>query len=101
MANLPLLRWIAKHRRPLLIATGMAELEEIDRTVGAVRATGIPFGLMHCTSEYPPVYEDINLRLIPEYKERYGVVVGHSDHTPDINTALGAVALGADVIEKH
>jgi N,N'-diacetyllegionaminate synthase len=99
--NLPLLRWIARHGRPMLVATGMAELEEVDRAVETLRGTGVPFGLMHCTSEYPPVYEDINLAMIPAYANRYGVVVGHSDHSPDINTALGAVALGADLIEKH
>lgn len=99
--NHPLLRWIARHGRPMLVATGMAELEEVDRTVEVLRETGIEFGLMHCTSEYPPVYEDINLAVIPFYQQRYGVVVGHSDHSPDITTALGAVALGAHLVEKH
>jgi N-acetylneuraminate synthase len=99
--NHPLLRWIAKHGRPMLVATGMTELDEVDRTVDVLRETGIEFGLMHCTSEYPPVYDDINLRMVPFYQERYGVVVGHSDHSPDITTALGAVALGAHIVEKH
>ena len=99
--NHPLLRWIAKHGRSMLVATGMTELDEVDRTVDVLRDTGVEFGLMHCTSEYPPVYEDINLRMVPFYQERYGVVVGHSDHSPDITTALGAVALGAHIVEKH
>lgn len=99
--NHPLLRWIAAHGRPMLVATGMTELEEVEDTVEVMRATGVPFGLMHCTSEYPPVYEDINLAMIGDYQERYGVVVGHSDHSPDINTGLGAVALGAHIVEKH
>jgi len=99
--NHPLLRWIAGHGRPMLVATGMTELEEVDRTVEVMRQAGVPFGLMHCTSEYPPVYEDINLAMIGRYQQRYGVVVGHSDHSPDINTALGAVALGAHIVEKH
>jgi N-acetylneuraminate synthase len=99
--NHPLLRWIAKHGRPMLVATGMTELDEVDRTVHVLRETGVDFGLMHCTSEYPPVYEDINLRMVPFYQERYGVVVGHSDHSPDITTALGAVTLGAHIVEKH
>lgn len=101
MTNLPLLRWLARHGKPLLVATGMATAEEVDRTVETLRDTGVPFGIFHCTSEYPPVYEDINLGLIPEYLDRFGVVVGHSDHTPDVNTALGAVALGAQMVEKH
>jgi N-acetylneuraminate synthase len=99
--NHPLLRWIAKHGRPMLVATGMTTLGEVDDTVDVMRDTGVEFGLMHCTSEYPPVYEDINLRMIPHYQERYGVVVGHSDHSPDITTAVGAVALGAHIVEKH
>lgn len=99
--NHPLLRWIARHGRPMLVSTGMATLAEVDETVAVLRETGVEFGLTHCTSEYPPVYEDINLQLIPHYQERYGVVVGHSDHSPDITTAVGAVALGAHLVEKH
>jgi N-acetylneuraminate synthase len=99
--NLPFLRALAGHKTPLLVSTGMATLEEVDLTVEALRATRTPFGITHCTSEYPPVYEDINLGLIPYYKERYGIVVGHSDHSPSIYTALAAVAWGASVIEKH
>jgi N-acetylneuraminate synthase len=99
--NLPYLGSVARHGIPMLVSTGMAMLDEIDATVSALRAAGTPFGITHCTSEYPPVYEDINLGLIPLYKERYGIVVGHSDHTPTIYTALAAVALGASVIEKH
>ena len=99
--NLPFLRSLARHGIPLLISTGMSTLDEVDRTVETMRATGTPFGITHCTSEYPPVYEDINLALIPAYKERYGIVVGHSDHTPSIYTALAAVAWGASVIEEH
>jgi N-acetylneuraminate synthase len=99
--NHPLLRWIARHNRPMLVATGMTDLDEVDATVAVLRETGVQFGLMHCTSEYPPVYEDINLGMVGEYQRRYGVVVGHSDHSPDINTALASVALGAHIVEKH
>ena len=99
--NFPLLRWIARRGRPMLVATGMTELAEVDEMVGVMRGTGVSFGLMHCTSEYPPVYEDINLGMIPAYKARYKVPIGHSDHTPSIWTALGAVALGANLVEKH
>jgi N-acetylneuraminate synthase len=99
--NFPLLRSIARHGRPMIVSTGMTTLEEVDRTVEVMRETGVPFAITHCTSEYPPVYEDINLDLIPFYRERYGIVVGHSDHTPDITTAVAAVALGAQIVEKH
>jgi N,N'-diacetyllegionaminate synthase len=99
--NLPFLRAIAQHGIPLLVSTGMTDLDEVDMTVEALRGTGTPFGITHCTSEYPPVYEDINLGMIPLYKERYGCVVGHSDHSANIYTGLGSVAFGASVVEKH
>ena len=99
--NYPLLRWIAGHGKPMLVSTGMTTLEEVDRTVNVMRETGVEFALTHCTSEYPPGYEDINLGVIPLLQERYGVVVGHSDHSPDITTAVGAVAVGAPIVEKH
>ena len=99
--NFPLLRWIARHGAPMLVSTGMTSLEEVDAMVAEMRETGVEFAITHCTSEYPPQYEDINLRVIEMYQERYGIVVGHSDHSPDITTALGAVALGAQIIEKH
>jgi N,N'-diacetyllegionaminate synthase len=57
--------------------------------------------LMNCTSEYPARYRDVNLGVIRHLGDRYNVVVGHSDHTPDIHTCFGAVALGAKLIEKH
>jgi N-acetylneuraminate synthase len=101
MTNHPFLRSLARHGRPLLVSTGMASQAEVDDMVAMVRETGVAFGVFHCTSEYPPSYDDINLRIIPLYKERYGVVVGHSDHTPNIYSALGAVAHGANLIEKH
>jgi sialic acid synthase SpsE len=76
--------------------------EEIDETVDALRQTGTPFALMNCVSEYPPVYEDINLGVIGTLLTRYpDVVIGHSDHTPDLYTCYAAVALGARLIEKH
>jgi N,N'-diacetyllegionaminate synthase len=99
--NHPFLRSLAEHGRPLLVSTGMTELDEIDRTVEVLRATGTPFGIMHCTSEYPPRYDELNLGLIPFYRDRYDVTVGHSDHTPNVFSALGAVAYGATSIEKH
>jgi N-acetylneuraminate synthase len=99
--NFPFLRSLARHGRPLLVSTGMSTLEEVDRTIEVLRDTGVPFGITHCTSEYPPVYEDLNLDLIPLYKQRYGIAVGHSDHSPNVYSAIAAVTLGANVIEKH
>jgi N-acetylneuraminate synthase len=101
MTNLPMLRAIARLGKPMLVSTGMASLEEVDETVAALREEGADFGLTNCTSAYPPRYEDVRLGLIAALRERYGVVVGHSDHTPDGATAIAAVALGAPVVEKH
>lgn len=89
-------------KKPMIVSTGMCTLEEIDRTYEALIATGIPLAFTHCVSEYPPVYEDINIGLIPVLKERYPkALIGHSDHTPDLYTCYGAVALGAKIVEKH
>lgn len=101
MTNLPMLRRIAQKGKPMIVSTGMATVEEIGETVAALKAENATFMLTHCTSAYPPRYDQINLRFIPQLRERFGVLVGHSDHTPDFWTAIGAVVLGARVIEKH
>jgi N-acetylneuraminate synthase len=102
LTDVPSLTRIAALGKPMLLSTGMATLEEIDGTVAVLRETRVPFGLMNCVSEYPPVYEDMNIGVIRVLKERYPeLVVGHSDHTPDLYTSFAAVALGAQAIEKH
>lgn len=101
MTNIPMLRHIARVGKPMIVSTGMATIDEIGETVAALQDERAEFILTNCTSAYPPRYEQINLRFIPQLKEMFGVLVGHSDHTPDIWTALGAVAVGARVIEKH
>lgn len=102
MTDIPSLLKIAKLGRPMLLSTGMCTLQEIQETHTALRRTGVPFALFNCTSEYPPKYEDINLRVIEEMRRRFpDVLIGHSDHTPDVYTCYGAVALGARFLEKH
>lgn len=102
MTDLPSLTRIAAFRKPMLISTGMSTLDEIDETVQVMTRAGAAFGLMHCVSEYPPQYEDMNLGVITVLKARYpGLVIGHSDHAPDLYTAFASVALGASIIEKH
>jgi len=101
LTNIPMQRHIAQKGKPMIVSTGMATIEEIQETVAALREENATFMLTHCTSAYPPQYEQIHLRFIPKLKERFGVLVGHSDHTPDIYTAIAAVAIGARVIEKH
>ena len=102
MTDIPSLKRIARFGKPMVISCGMCTLEEIDRTYHAVKPLGVPLAFTNCLSEYPPVYEDINLKVIEKMQERYeGVVIGHSDHTPDLYTCYAAVALGASIIEKH
>lgn len=102
MTDIPSLVKIAALGKPLILSTGMSTLEEVHQTFLALKKTGVPFAFMHCVSEYPPVYEDINLGVISILQKKYPeLVIGHSDHTPDLYTCFAAVALGAKVIEKH
>jgi sialic acid synthase SpsE len=101
LTNLPLQQHIARKGKPMIISTGMSTPEEIDRTVQAVRAAGAPFALMHCTSTYPTPFEHVQIDCIPALQQKYGVPVGFSDHTLGNVIALGAVAVGANLFEKH
>ena len=84
----------------MILSTGMAEWHEIDETVETLRPINDQIVLMNCVSEYPAKHADVNLNVIREM-HRYDVIVGHSDHTPDIYTSIAAVAVGAKLIEKH
>lgn len=102
MTDIPSLLKIAEFGKPMIISSGMCTLEELDRTYFALKSTGVPLAFTNCLSEYPPIYEDVNLGVIPEMKKRYpDIVIGHSDHTPDLYTCFAATALGANIIEKH
>lgn len=101
LTNLPLQQHIAKKGKPMIVSTGMSTPEEIDRTVQTVRAAGAPFALMHCTSTYPTPFEHVQLDYIPALQQKYGVPVGFSDHTLGNFMAFGAVAIGANLFEKH
>jgi N-acetylneuraminate synthase len=103
MTDIPsLVRMANTFKLPMIVSTGMSTYEEIDRTYQALIATRIPLALTYCVSEYPPVYEDMNLRSIEVMRSRYsGAVIGHSDHTPDLYTSFAAVTLGAKIVEKH
>jgi N-acetylneuraminate synthase len=103
MTDIPsLVRMATVLRRPMIVSTGMCTLDEVDETYQALVRSGIPLALTNCVSEYPPVWEDVNLRVIDEMRSRFPkAVIGHSDHTPDIYTCFAAVTLGAKIIEKH
>jgi sialic acid synthase SpsE len=101
LTDLPTLKAIAAFGKPMILSTGMAEWHEIDETVATLRPINSQLALMNCVSEYPARHKDVNLNVIQEMQRRYDVVVGHSDHTPDIYTSIAAVAVGAKLIEKH
>lgn len=97
-----LLRRVARTGKPVIMSTGMATLTEIEEAVTTLREAGAKeIALLKCTSAYPAEPESINLRTIPHLAEAFGVPVGLSDHTLGIAVPVGAVALGACIIEKH
>jgi N-acetylneuraminate synthase len=99
--NVPLLEHIAKMGKPIILSTGMNDIASIRRSVKAIKKYDCPLMLMHCTSMYPTPYEKVRLGAITELKKTFGLPVGLSDHSLGIYTCLGAVALGASVLEKH
>jgi len=99
--NIPLLEHIASFGKPIILSTGMNDLESVRASVKAITAKGAPLMLMHCTSMYPTPYDKVRLGAIPQLIEEFGLPVGLSDHSLGIYTCLGAVALGASALEKH
>lgn len=102
ITNLPFLEHLARKNRPMILSTGMSTLEEVEEAVRTIRAAGVTeLTLLHCVTEYPAPYAEINLRAMQTLKSAFNLPVGYSDHTPGIEIAIAAVAMGAVVIEKH
>lgn len=102
IVDLPFLEYIGSTKKPLVISTGMATLGEIEEALDACRAGGASeFCILQCASVYPAPPHIMNLRTIPTLRAAFGVPTGLSDHTLGIHIPAAAVALGADVIEKH
>ncbi|MBI4375876.1 MAG: N-acetylneuraminate synthase family protein [Elusimicrobia bacterium] len=100
--NYPLLDHIAKKGKPIILSTGMNDLKSIKKAVATIRRRKAPLALMHCTSMYPTPYEKVRLGAIADLRKAFaGVPIGLSDHSMGIWTCLGAVALGACLLEKH
>ena len=102
VTNLPYLLAIAKTGRRVVMSTGMCTMGEIEAAVRVLKENGAgEIILLHCNTEYPTPFEDVNLRAMSEMRRYFGVEVGYSDHTKGIEVPIAAAALGAVVIEKH
>jgi N,N'-diacetyllegionaminate synthase len=102
ITNQPFLSHIARKGKPLIVSTGMSNLDEVAAALDTIIATGNQdVVLLHCVSNYPAAAASVNLRAMKTLEQRFNVPVGYSDHTEGISIPLGAVALGACVVEKH
>jgi sialic acid synthase SpsE len=101
LTNLELLKYMANKGRPTVLSTGMADLEEIDRAVEIFRSRNAPLALMHCVSAYPTPLHECNLAMVEVLKQRYQLVTGYSGHEIGYLPSVIAVALGAQLIERH
>lgn len=102
ITNYPYLVKIAKTSKDIVMSTGMSEMSEIESAIKVLKDNGCgKITLLHCNTEYPTPYEDVNLKAMLTLKEKFSVDVGYSDHTRGIEVPIAAVALGATIIEKH
>jgi N,N'-diacetyllegionaminate synthase len=104
ITNYPYLRKIAQYKEPVILSTGMCELSDIEAAMKVLLDFGVrkeQIIILHCNTEYPTPFADVNLKAMLEIGEMFGVQIGYSDHTKGIEVPIAAVALGATVIEKH
>lgn len=102
ITDIPFIEYIASKGKPIIISTGIATLSDIEEAVNACKRMGNDqIALLKCTSAYPSPLEDINLNTMPNIRETFKTIVGLSDHTLGHSVAVGAVALGAKIVEKH
>lgn len=102
ITDIPLIKYIASKHKPIILSTGIAMIEDIELALDTIRNEGNnDITLLKCTSAYPAPIEAANLKTMVDMKERFGVKVGLSDHTMGSDVAVAAVAIGAEVIEKH
>ena len=102
VTDIPLIKYISSKGKPIIMSTGMATLEEIDEAVTSVRSLGNNgLCLLKCSSAYPAIPEDMNLRTMINLDETFGVIAGLSDHSLGSVSAITAVAMGGKIVEKH
>lgn len=102
ITNYPLIREAGRSGKRIILSSGMSTIDEVREAVAVLKENGsTDITVLHCNTEYPTPFSDVNLRAMQTIKEETGVSVGYSDHTPGIEAAVAAAALGATVIEKH
>ena len=102
ITNLPYLIEIARTNKKIILSSGMSTMEEVRNAVNVLKEHGAgEISLLHCTTEYPTPYEDVNLNAMKTMEKEFGLPVGYSDHTKGIEVPIAAVAMGATIIEKH
>lgn len=102
ITNYPYLVRIAKTNKPIIMSTGMSTIEEISQALNVLKVNGAgSVSLLHCNTQYPTPYEDVNLKAMLTLKEEFNCEIGYSDHTMGIEVPVAAVAMGATIIEKH
>ncbi|VDN48545.1 N,N'-diacetyllegionaminic acid synthase [Petrocella atlantisensis] len=102
ITNLPYLIKIAQLHKPIILSTGMCSMEDISNALNVLKTHGATdITVLHCTTEYPAPFKDVNLKAMVTIGETYKLPIGYSDHTIGIEVPIAAVALGATIIEKH
>lgn len=102
VTNIPYLRTIASYQKPVILSTGMSTLAQVAAAYDTLLNAGAPsVSLLHCTTNYPCPYDEVNLRAIQTLKDAFKCQVGYSDHTMGTEVPVAAVAMGAEIIEKH
>ena len=102
VTNIPFLRIVGRNQKKVVLSTGMSTLADVEKAYNALIESGAPeVALLHCTTNYPCPYEEVNLNAMRTLKEAFKCQVGYSDHTMGIEVPVAAVAMGAEIIEKH
>ena len=104
ITNLPYLEKIGRLKQKVILSTGMSTLDEVRQAIDILVENGtekLNISLLHCTTEYPAPFQDVNLRAMKTLKKEFGLCVGYSDHTQGIEVPIAAVTMGAQIIEKH
>lgn len=104
ITNYPLIKYIGSFGKPILLSTGMSNIEEIEQAMSILIESGTKkkdITILHCNTEYPTPFEDVNLQAMVSIRDKFQVKVGYSDHTLGIEVPIAATAMGAEVIEKH